>query len=146
MFKGQIETSDRINLMYEDTTLHYQVIGSLTGTIAKQFVCKACDKGCSSDATHTCDRTCSDCMVSPSCVHAGVRIPCADCNWHFRSQTCFTNHKLKQETKRVFVTVNASANHVMYSLNLPENMNVAHTTAKSVKPTKRDSISAICNH
>jgi hypothetical protein len=33
MYEGQVETSDRINLLYDDTTRHY-VIGSLTGTMA----------------------------------------------------------------------------------------------------------------
>jgi hypothetical protein len=37
MFEGQVETSDRINLLYEDTTRHYHVIGSLTGAMSKQF-------------------------------------------------------------------------------------------------------------
>jgi hypothetical protein len=95
MFEGQVETSDRINL-YDDPSRHYHVIGNLTGAMAKKFVCKACGKGCSRDAIHTCDQTCSDCMASPPCVQAGVRIPCADCKRHFRSQSCFANHKLKQ--------------------------------------------------
>jgi hypothetical protein len=46
MYEGQVETSDRINLLYDDTTRHYHVIGSLTGAMAKRFVCKACGKGC----------------------------------------------------------------------------------------------------
>jgi len=42
---------------------------------------------------HTCDQTCSDCMVSLPCVFAGIRKPCEDCNRYFRNQTCFDNHK-----------------------------------------------------
>jgi hypothetical protein len=34
MFEGQVETSDRINLLYDDTSRHYHVIGSLTGAMA----------------------------------------------------------------------------------------------------------------
>jgi hypothetical protein len=79
-------------------------------------------------------------------VQAGVRIPCSDCNFHFRSQSCFANNKMKQGNKRVFPSENASANHVTHSLNSPENMNVANTSAKPVKSTKRHSISVICNH
>jgi hypothetical protein len=45
MFEGQVEMSDHINLLDDDTTRHYHVIGSLTGAMAKQFVCKACGKG-----------------------------------------------------------------------------------------------------
>jgi hypothetical protein len=77
MFEWQVETSDRINPLYDDTARHYHVIGSLTGAMAKKFVCKACGKSCR-DIMHTCDQTCSDCMASPPCVHAGVRIPCTD--------------------------------------------------------------------
>jgi hypothetical protein len=68
--------------------------------MAKRFVCKACGKRCSRDVMHTCDQTCSYCMASPPCVHAGVRIPCADYNRHFQSQTCFANHKMKQGNKK----------------------------------------------
>jgi hypothetical protein len=42
MFEGQVEKSYRINLLYDDTARHYHVIGSLTGAMAKRFVCKAC--------------------------------------------------------------------------------------------------------
>jgi len=45
------------------------------------------------DVTHICDQTCSDCLTNPPCVSAGVRIPCDQCNRHFRIQTCFENHK-----------------------------------------------------
>jgi hypothetical protein len=45
MYERQVETSDRFNLLFDDTTRHYHVIGSLTGAMAKQFVCKACGKG-----------------------------------------------------------------------------------------------------
>jgi hypothetical protein len=38
LFEGYVETSDRINLLYDDTTHHYHVIGNLTGAMAKKFV------------------------------------------------------------------------------------------------------------
>jgi hypothetical protein len=40
MFEGQVETSERINLIYVDTTRHYDVLGRLTGAMAKRFVCR----------------------------------------------------------------------------------------------------------
>jgi hypothetical protein len=64
IYEGQVETSDRINLLY-GVSQHYHVIGSLTGAMAKRFVCKACGKVCERDIVHTCDQTCSDCMASP---------------------------------------------------------------------------------
>jgi hypothetical protein len=127
-------------------TQHYHVIGNFTGAMAQLFVCKACGKVCRRDTSHTCDQTCSKCMASPPCVKARVRITCLDCNRHFRSQSYFSNHKLKHGTKKVFVRVNASANHVTNSLNPPENMNAANTIAKRVKPASREDISAICSH
>jgi hypothetical protein len=80
MFEWQVETSERINLLYDDVTCHYHVIGNLTGDMAKKFVCNACGKGCERDIMHTCDQKYSDCMASPPCVQAGVRNPCVDCN------------------------------------------------------------------
>jgi hypothetical protein len=100
MFEGQVETSDRINLLYDETTRHYHEIGNLTGAMAKKFVCKTCGKGCERGAMHTCDQTRSDYMASHPYVQAGVRIPCAECNRHFRGQSCFANYKLKHGNKK----------------------------------------------
>jgi hypothetical protein len=50
---------------------------------------------------------------------------------------------LKHGNKRAFVSENASAHHVMNSLRIAENMNVANATAKHVKLTKRNSIPVI---
>jgi hypothetical protein len=52
IFEGQVETSERINLLY-DVSRNYHVIGNLTGTMAKKFVCKACGKGCRRDVMNT---------------------------------------------------------------------------------------------
>jgi len=52
MYEGHVESSARINLLYDDVTRHYHVIASLTGAMAKQSVCKACGKGCHRDITH----------------------------------------------------------------------------------------------
>jgi hypothetical protein len=68
--------------------------------MAKKFICKACNKGCVRGWTHMCDQTCSDCMSSPPCVSTWVRIPCDNCNRHFRSQTCFDNHKQTRANKK----------------------------------------------
>ena len=92
MFEGRVETSERLNLLYDEFTRHYHVIENLTAAMAKWLVCKACGKGGRRDVTHTCDQTCCSYMTSPLCVATGVRIPCADCKRHFRSQTCLANH------------------------------------------------------
>jgi hypothetical protein len=93
MFEGQVESSTRINLLYDDVSRHYHVIANLTCAMAKQFVCKECGKGSRRDTQHKCDQTCSDCMANPPCLFSGVRIPCTDCNRHFKSASYFDNHK-----------------------------------------------------
>jgi hypothetical protein len=50
------------------------------------------------------------------------------------------------ETKKAFVSENASDHHVTNSLSPTENMNVASATAKHVKPSKRSSIFATRSH
>ena len=93
MFEGRVDTPESLNPLYDEVTWHYHVTGDLTAAMARRYVCKACGKGCRSHVTHTCDKTCTSCMVSPPCVVTGLRIPCAVCDRHFRSQTCFANHK-----------------------------------------------------
>jgi len=93
MFEGHVEPNKRINLLYDDVDRHYHVITNLTGSMAKKYVCKACNKSCRSDVAHNCDQTCCECMTSLPCAFVGIRIPCDECNRHFRSQNCFDNHK-----------------------------------------------------
>ena len=93
MFEGRVESFERLNVLYDEVSRHYHVIGNLKAAMARMYVCKACGKGCRIDVTHTYDRTCICCMTSPPCVATGVRITCADCDRHFRSRTYFANHK-----------------------------------------------------
>jgi hypothetical protein len=65
MFEGLVDSPKRINLLYDDVTRHYHVINSLTGAMAKQYGCTACNKGCKRDVTHVCYQMCSDCRQSP---------------------------------------------------------------------------------
>jgi hypothetical protein len=80
IFDGHIESENSINLLYDDVTRHYHVIASLTGAMAKRYICKGCNKGCKRDITHKCEQTCSDCNSIPPCVTTYVRIPCDACN------------------------------------------------------------------
>jgi len=93
LFERQVESPERINLLYDDIYRHYQVITNFTGAMAKRYVCRACNKGCHHNFTNAFDQTCSDCMTSPPCAFVGFRIPCGECNRHFRSQSCYDNHK-----------------------------------------------------
>jgi len=93
MYEGHVDSSKHLNLLYDNVERHYHVITNLTGAMAKKYVCIACHKSCRRDMTHVCDQTCSDCMASLPCTFSDVRIPCDGCNRHFRSRTCFDNHK-----------------------------------------------------
>jgi len=53
LFEGRVESPKRINLLYDDVNRHYHVITNLTGAMAKRYVCRACNKGCSHGARHT---------------------------------------------------------------------------------------------
>ena len=74
IFEGHVESSKRLNLLYDDVTRHYHIIRILIAAMVRRYVCKSCGKGCRRDATHTCDQTCSDCLGSPPCESAGVGI------------------------------------------------------------------------
>ena len=76
MFEGCVEAAERQNLLYDEVTRHYHMIGKLTAAMAKQYVCKMCGKGCRSDVTHKCDQTCSFYMASPLCSDRGSNLLC----------------------------------------------------------------------
>jgi len=100
MFEGQVDSSKRLNILYDDVECHYHVIVNLRAAMAKTYVCRGCNKACTSDVTHVCDQTCSDSMASPPCAFAEVRIPCDDCHRRFRNPTCFANHKQWSSTRK----------------------------------------------
>jgi len=87
MFQGQTKSDKRVNLLFDEKTQHYHLIDNLTGAMAKRYEYEACNKGCKFDVVHICYQSCSDCMTSPPCVTAGIRIPCELCSTHFRSET-----------------------------------------------------------
>ena len=79
MFDGQVDSPKRLNILYDEVERHYHVIPNSTGAMAKVYVCKVCSKACKRDIANVCEQTCSDCIVSPPCALAEVRIPCDDC-------------------------------------------------------------------
>ena len=93
MFEGRVESSKRINFLYDDVGRYYHVITKITGAMATRYVCKTCNKGCERHVTHICDQTYGDCMSVPPCEFPGLPIPCVSCNRNFSSHTCFDEHK-----------------------------------------------------
>jgi len=100
MFEGQVDTSRRLNILYDDVECHYYVTVKLTASMAKKYVCKGCNKACTSDVTNVCVQTCSACMSCPPCAFAEVRIPCGDCHRRFRNTTFSANHKQCTSTQK----------------------------------------------
>ena len=41
-FEGRVESTEKLNLLYDEFTRHCQVIGKLTAAMARKYVCKAC--------------------------------------------------------------------------------------------------------
>jgi len=103
MFEGPVDSSIRNNLLYYDVERHYHIITNLTCAMARNYICKSCNKACTRAVTHVSDQTCSECMASPPCAFSHVRYPCDECNRHFRSRTCFANHKQSISKKNQYV-------------------------------------------
>jgi len=55
MFEGQVDPSKRLNI-YDDVEFHYHVIVKLTAAMAKKYVCKGCNKACTSYVTQSVTR------------------------------------------------------------------------------------------
>jgi hypothetical protein len=88
-FDGQVEYEKRINLVYDDVQRHFHVINNLTGAMARQYVCRGCNKGCQRATAQKCGEKCSDCKSIPPCIYSEERVPCESCNRSFRSRPCF---------------------------------------------------------
>jgi hypothetical protein len=100
MYQEHVESDKRINLLYNEVTRNYHVIGSVTGAMAKRYVCEGRNKGCEYGVVHTSEQTSSDCMLRPPCKYMEPTIPCDLCNRHIKSQTCYDNQNKKTQGKR----------------------------------------------
>jgi len=54
MYQGHVESEKRINLLFDELTRHYHVIGNLKAVVAKRYVCEGCNKDCEYGVVHTC--------------------------------------------------------------------------------------------
>jgi len=93
MSHGHVESDKRINLLLDNVTCHYYVIGNI-GDMTKRYICEGCHKGCTYGFVHTCEQTCSDCMVFLPVHLQGLEFY-ATYVTDFWSQTCFDNNKKK---------------------------------------------------
>jgi len=51
MYEGQVDSSKRLNLLYDEVETHYHETPNHTGAMAKKYVCKAYHKSCGRDVT-----------------------------------------------------------------------------------------------
>ena len=65
MFEGRVESPKRLNLLYDDVHKHYHVIASLTGAMARRYVCRVCNKGFRRDVTHYATRRAATACPAP---------------------------------------------------------------------------------
>ena len=45
IYEGRVETSERLNMLYDEVTRHYHVIGNLTAAMAKGMCAKRAARG-----------------------------------------------------------------------------------------------------
>ena len=45
MFEGRVESTERLNLLYDEVTRHYHVIGNLRAAIVRRYVLKRVARG-----------------------------------------------------------------------------------------------------
>jgi hypothetical protein len=111
VFDKHVENEKTINVLYDDVSKHYHVLGNLTGALTRRYDCRGCNKGCKRGVMNKCQETCIDCMSVPPCPYADVRFPCEACNRHFRSRVCFEKQD-KQVVKKVRMRTEAKLCHM----------------------------------
>jgi len=95
MFEGQIDFTKRLNILYDDVERQYRVIAKLTGVMARKYVCKGCNKHVQVTSRTSATRRVATAGPAPPtpCAFSNFRIPCLECNRHFRIHICYDNHK-----------------------------------------------------
>jgi hypothetical protein len=144
MYEGRVDSPTRNNLLYDEVTPQYHVIGSVTGAMAKRFVCKGCGKGCRRDSTHTCDQTCSDCMANPPYVFRDSNhLRGLQDTFGARHFSIITRHvKIRSPSANV---IEIAAPAMGPSRNKTRNTSVVNDTEPHANETRRSVICATCN-
>ena len=109
MYQGHVESEKCVNLLFDAVIHHYHFIASLTGAMAKRYICEGCNKGCKYGLVHTCEQICSDCMVHPPCKYAGpeflVTYVTDTLGFRYASTTIKRKHELKGRAHASCVSV-----------------------------------------
>jgi hypothetical protein len=140
MLVGQVDSSLRLNLVYDEVTCQYHEIASLTCALVKQFVCNACGKGRRRDAIHKCNQTCSDYTASPPCYPRGFQSLVWNATITLGTIRVSTTIRGNTETRRL--SASGSAADLPYrTVNM-----MWQTILLDVKRTEKKVISVITNH
>ena len=86
---------------------------------------------------HTCDQTCSDCMASPPCVPAGVRISLQTVTDTLGAIRVSTTIRGKTETRRLSASTSEIVDRAADLSYRTVNTNVANDIARRVKRTEK---------
>ena len=136
MFEGQVVSSKRLNILYNDLTRHYHVIGNLTAALANLYLCNACGNGCTRDVTHTIRRVVT--------VWQALRVyqqefesPVSKATDAFAARHVLIITRKNKVTKRPSVSVRGIACRATVASQNEKSTNVTEGIAKYVSRTKR---------
>ena len=146
LFSKDVESIDRLNLLYDEDIRHYHMIGNLTAAMAKGYVCKACGKGCRCNVANTCDQICSSCLTSSPCVARGVRIPARTATDISGTRRISPTIKGESEIRRPFVSESETVGHAANSSFRATYMNAVSATVTCTPRTERSVTYVICSH
>jgi len=115
MFEGQVDSSNRLNLLYDYVDRLRLVFTNLTNAMARRYFCKACHKAFRSDVSHICYQTGSDCMSSPPCDFSNVRFPAANVTEILKFGRVSLTTSRAHQRENPYVNVNDVTQRVEYS-------------------------------
>ena len=75
IFEGQVDSTKRLNILYDDVEHQYHVIANLTAAIARKFVCEGCKEACTSDVRHPATRNVATALPVPRAHSRGLESP-----------------------------------------------------------------------
>lgn len=91
IFRGDVNTENKValNLIYNNN--HYNVITSLTAAFCCNYFCELCTKAYEHEDAHFCRAKCYSCKKSPPCAKE-FDLSCIKCKRTFVSTHCFDKH------------------------------------------------------
>ena len=100
LYRGGTNNEKYLDLIMDEQ--HYNAIINLRGAFGYSYYCRSCLIGYNNINEHRCETGCIKCRSSTECEPMeGCNIKCPQCNFYFKNQQCFDNHKMvKLEHKK----------------------------------------------